>query len=529
MSGTGVLRVCLATLLLGPAAASAKTLVFCSEGSPENFTPAINTTNTSFDAARPVFDQLIEFDRGSINLVPGLAESWIVSPDGKTITLKLRKGVKFGAVKDFKPTRDFDADDVLFSFDRQANEKNPYYKVSGGKYDYYSDMDMPKLLTSIEKTDAYTIVMTLSQQNVPILANLAMDFATIQSAEYADFLMKKGKPEQFDQVPVGTGPFIFSSYQKDAVIRYKANPGYWRGKPAVDSLVYAITPDPTARISKLKTGECQVSTLPRPADIPELQKDADVKLLSQPGLNIGYLAFNATKPPFGKKEVRQALSMAIDKKAIIAEVYGPTGQPAKNLIPPTMWAYDDSIVDYSFDPEKAKAMLKEAGVALPMTVDLWYMPVQRPYNPNGKRIAEMMQADLAKLGITANLVTYEWGEYRKRVGNGEATLALYGWTGDNGDPDNFFFLEGCDGDKPATNNSAKWCNKDFNAGLEKARTLTDQAARTKIYHDLQVIAHEEEPLLDIAHSLQYEPVRKEVVDFKMSPLGRNQFDGVDLK
>ncbi len=432
----------------GGTAASAKTLVYCSEGSPENFTPALNTTGTSLDAARPVFDQLVEFERGSTNIKPGLAEKWDISPDGLTFTFHLRHGVKFGATKGFKPTRDFNADDVLFSFQRQYDPANPYSKISGGKYDYYSDMDMPKLVKSLVKTDDYTIVMTLSEPNVAILANLAMDFATIQSAEFADAMMKAKTPELFDQIPVGTGPFIFQSYQKDAVIRFKANPNYWGGKPAIDELIYAITPDATARYSKLKTDECQVAPYPRPADLAEMKKDPEINVLSQPGLNIGYLAFNAQKPPFDKKEVRLALSMAIDKASIIKDVYLGAGQAAKNLIPPTLWAYNDAVTDYPYDPEKAKAMLADAGIKGPIDIDLWYMPVQRPYNPDAKRIAEMMQSDLAKVGVNAKLVTYEWGEYRKRLGNGEATTALYGWTGDNGDPDNFFFLLGCPGGKP---------------------------------------------------------------------------------
>ncbi len=529
MTALKMIGIGLAAVLLGSTAVSAKTLVFCAEGSPENFTPALNTTGTSLDAARPVFDQLVEFERGSTTLKPGLAESWIISPDGKTVTFKLRQNVKFGATREFKPTRDFNADDVLFSFHRQSDEQNPYFKVSGGKYDYYNDMDMPKLLTSIAKTDDHTIVMTLSEPNVAILANLAMDFATIQSAEYADYLLKKGKPEQFDQVPVGTGPFVFASYQKDAVIRFKANPAYWGGKPAIDDLVYAITPDPTARVSKLKTGECQVAPFPRPADIPELQNDPNLNVLSQPGLNIGYLAFNAAKPPFDKKEVRQALSMAIDRKAIITQVYGQSGQMAKNLIPPTMWAFNDKVTDYPFDPAKAQALLKDAGVSGPLDIDLWYMPVQRPYNPDAKRMAEMMQSDLAKVGVNAKLVTYEWGEYRKRLQNGEATAALFGWTGDNGDPDNFFFFLGCIDGKPAASNVGKWCDPTFNANLAKARQANDQAERTRLYGEMQVIEHDQEPVLNIAHSLVYEPVRKEVVDFKMSPLSRQQFDGVDLK
>ena len=519
----------LAVLMVCGTAASAKTFVYCAEGSPENFTPALNTTGTSLDAARPVYDQLVEFERGTTNVKPGLAERWDISPDGLTFTFHLRHGVKFGATKGFKPTRDFNADDVLFSFGRQYDPANPYNKVSGGKYDYYSDMDMPKLVKSLVKKDDYTIVMTLSEPNVAILANLAMDFATIQSAEFADAMMKAKTPEQFDQVPVGTGPFIFQSYQKDAVIRFKANPAYWGGKPLLDELVYAITPDATARFSKLKTGECQDAPYPRPTDLAEMQKDPQINVMSQPGLNIGYLAFNAMKPPFDKKEVRQALSMAIDKASIIKNVYLGAGQPAKNLIPPTLWAYDDAVTDYAYDPEKAKAMLASAGVKGPIDVDLWYMPVQRPYNPDAKRIAEMMQSDLGKVGVNAKLVTYEWGEYRKRLGNGEATMALYGWTGDNGDPDNFFFLLGCPGGKPGASNATKWCDTTYDADLSKARQIADQAGRKKIYGDMQVIQHDQEPMMTIAHSVVYEPLSKNVVGYKMSPLNRHQFEGVDLK
>ena len=515
--------------LLGGAPASAKTLVYCAEGSPENFTPALNTTGTSLDAARPVFDQLVEFERGATTLKPGLAESWDVSPDSKTITFHLRHGVKWHSVKGYKPTRDFNADDVLFSFNRQSDEANPYHKVSGGKFDYYSDMDMPTLVKSLEKKDDYTVVMTLSEPNVPILANLAMDFASIHSAEYADSLMKAGKPEQFDQVPVGTGPFVFGAYQKDAVIRFKANADYWEGKPALDELVYAITPDPTARFSKLKTGECQVAPYPRPADLPEMQADPSLTVMSQPGLNIGYLAFNVEKPPFDKKEVRQAVSMAIDKAAIIKDVYLGAGQAAKNLIPPTLWGYNDAVVDYPYDPEKAKAMLQAAGVKTPLDIDLWYMPVQRPYNPNAKRVAEMMQSDLAKVGLNAKLVTYEWGEYRKRLQDGEHMLGQLGWTGDNGDPDNFFFLLGCSAARKGGQNLSKWCNKDFDERLNKAKSVADQAGRAKLYEEMQQIAHDEAAQFDIAHSVVYQPMRKEVVGYKMSPLDRHQFDGVDLK
>ena len=520
----------LTALLLGSTAgASAKTLVYCSEGSPENFQPAVNTTGTSFDAARPVYNRLTEFKRGTTEVVPGLAESWEVSDGGKTITFHLRKGVKFHSIKGFTPTRDFDADDVIFSFDRQWKPDSPYSKVSGGKYDYFNDMDMPSILDTIEKKDDYTLVFHLKTPNVAILANLAMDFAAISSAEYADMLLKKGTPEMLDQIPVGTGPFSFVAYQKDAVIRYKKNPDYFGEKALVDDLVFAITPDATARYAKLKAGECQVNAYPRPADLAEMQKDPSLKVISASGLNIAYWAFNNAKPPFDKKEVRQAMSMAIDRDAIIHDVYLGAGTKAKTLIPATMWSYDDSIADEPFDPEKAKKMLADAGVTTPIDIDLWYQPVQRPYNPNGKRIGEMMQSDLAKIGVNAKLVTFEWGEYRKRLQNGEDTTGQMGWTGDNGDPDNFFFLLACNDGKPVGNNIPKWCNAEFNDLLVKARVVPDQAERAKLYTRMQEIEHDDAPSLLIAHSIVFEAMSAKVTGYLQSPLGTHAFEGVDIK
>jgi dipeptide transport system substrate-binding protein len=515
--------------MLAAGAANAKSLVYCSEGSPENFSPSINTTGTSLDAARPVYNKLVQFTPGATTVEPALAESYTVSDDGMTITFKLRPGVKFhSGVNGFTPTRDLTAEDVIWSFERMWKEDHPYAKVSGGSYDYFNDMGMPDLLDSITRgDDDLTVIMKLKEPNAPIIANLAMDFATIHSAEYAKFLMDKGTPEQFDQIPVGTGSFSFVDYQKDAVIRYKAFDG-WAGKPKIDDLIYAITPDPTARYAKMKANECQVMIAPNPADLEAMSKDPDINLMSQAGLNIGYLALNATKPPFDKVEVRQAVAMAIDRDAILKEVYQGAGQKAKNPIPPTMWSYDESTVDYEYNPDKAKEMLKAAGVEN-LSTDLWWMPVQRPYNPNAKRMAEMMQADLAKVGINATLVSYEWGEYRKRLQAGEHQMGLLGWTGDNGDPDNFFFLAGCDKDgKPAGQNISKWCDAKFNENLLKARTLTDQAERTKIYQEMQKIHHDNVAWLNIAHSTVFEPVRKEVSGYKISPFGAHEFQNVDI-
>ena len=522
----------LASSMLVAASANAKTLVYCSEGSPENFTPAMNTTGTSFDAARPVYNKLVEFKPGTTEVQPGLAESWTVSEDGKTITFKLRKGAKFhSGVNGFTPTREVTAEDVIWSFERQWKAEHPYAKVSGGAYDYFNDMGMPDLLESIAKgEDDYTVIMKLTKPNAPIIANLAMDFATIQSAEYAKFLSDKGTPEQFDQIPVGTGSFQFVGYQKDAVIRYKAFADGWAGKPPIDDLVYAITPDATGRYAKLQANECQVMAYPNPADLADMKKNADINVIEQAGLNIGYWALNNEKAPFDKVEVRRAMAMAIDRDAIIKEVYQGAGQKAKNPIPPTMWSYDESTPDVEYNPEKAKEMLKAAGVENLQT-DIWWMPVQRPYNPNAKRMAEMIQADLAKVGVTATLVSYEWGEYRKRMQAGEHQTGMLGWTGDNGDPDNFLaVLLGCNAEgKPNGNNIPKWCNAKFQEVINKAAEISDQAERTKLYKEAQAIVAAEVPWVNIAHSTVFEPIRKSVKNYKVSPLGTHEFQQVDIE
>ena len=192
-------------LALG-AAAQAKTLVYCSEGSPEGFAPMLFTSGTTFDASsKPVYNRLVEFERGDTKTVPGLAESYTVSDDGLTYTFKLREGVKWHGNKNFTPSRDFNADDVVFTFMRQLDPNHPYNKVSGGTYEYFASMDMGNLLKTVEKVDDHTVKFTLAAPQAPFIANIAMDFASIMSAEYADAMMKAGTPEKLDLEPIGTG------------------------------------------------------------------------------------------------------------------------------------------------------------------------------------------------------------------------------------------------------------------------------------------------------------------------------------
>jgi dipeptide transport system substrate-binding protein len=509
--------------------AAAKTLVFCSEGSPEGFNPSLYTAGTTFDASsRQIFNKLVEFAIGTTNIEPALAESWEVSDDGLEYTFHLRRGVKWQTTQNFTPSREFNADDIVYSFMRQWDKDHPYHGVSGGAYEYFNGMSMPELIKAIEKVDDYTVKFVLNRPEAPMIANLAMDFASILSAEYADKMMEAGTPEKVDLEPVGTGPFQLVDYQKDAVIRYQAHPDYWEGKAAIDNLTFAITPDASVRYQKLKAGECHVMPYPNPADLEAMAADPDINLLEQEGLNVGYLGYNTQQPPFDNPKVRKALNMAINKEAIIDGVFQGAGKVAKNPIPPTIWSYNDETVDDPYDPDAARAMLAEAGVS-DLKAKIWAMPVQRPYNPNARRMAELIQSDWAQIGVEAEIVTFEWGEYleRSKDVNRDGAILL-GWTGDNGDPDNFLaVLLGCDAVGGA--NRAQWCYKPFDDLIKQAKTVSDNDQRTEIYKQAQIVFKEQAPWATIAHSVVFKPVRKEVKNFKIDPFGGHVFYGVDIE
>jgi dipeptide transport system substrate-binding protein len=250
-------------------------------------------------------------------------------------------------------------------------------------------------------------------------------------------------------------------------------------------------------------------------------------MMEQEGLNVGYLAYNSTQKPFDNPKVRKALNMAIDKKAIIDVVFQGSGQAAKNPIPPTMWSYNNSIQDDPYDPEGAKKMLAAEGVRN-LSMKVWAMPVQRPYNPNARRMAELIQADFAKIGVTVEIISYEWGEYlsRSRALDRDGAILL-GWTGDNGDPDNFLaVLLGCAGVE--NSNRAQWCHKPFDDLIQKAKVTTDVKERTRLYQEAQVVFKDQAPWATIAHSVVFMPMRSEVKGYKVHPLGGHIFYGVDI-
>jgi dipeptide transport system substrate-binding protein len=525
----GLLITALSTSLSANAAGN-KTLVFCTEGSPAGFDPGQHTTSTDFDASsNTVYNELVEFRRGTLDLEPGLATSWDVSPDQRSYTFHLRRGVKFHTTAWFKPTRDFNAVDVLFTFNRMLNADDPFRKAYPSSFPYFNDLGFEKNLERIDRVDDYTVRFQLKQPDVIFVRNLAMNFASVLSAEYAGQLSAAHREADINQLPVGTGPFVFRSYQKDALIRYDGNPDYWRPADVkLAHLIFAITPDPGVRVQKLASNECQVSVFPRPADLDVIKRNPDLTLVSGIGFNVGFVAYNTQHTPLERADVRRALDMAIDKPTIIKSVFAGNATVASNPMPPAQWSYDKQLKDAPYDPAKAKALLAKAGYPNGFDISLWAMPVQRPYNPNAQLMAQIIQQDWANIGVRAKIVSYEWGEYNRRAKQGgEHDAILYGWSGDNGDPDNWLgTLLGCDAVHGS--NVAKWCDPAFNALIVKARSSADNAERTKLYEQAQVIFKQEVPYTPIAHSIVSLPASKRVKGLVFSPLGSHRFDGVSL-
>ncbi len=509
---------------------SSKELIYCTEGSPASFNPQLVTDGVSMNAsAQTVFNRLVEFKPGSTEIIPGLAKDWTISKDKKTYTFNLKKDVTFHSNSFFKPTRKLNADDVIYTFKSQMDPKYPL-SIPNANYEYFKAMELDTLIADVKKINDSTVVFELKRPEAPFLANLAMDFASIQSEEYAQYLVKNNKGlKTLETDPIGTGPFVFKSYQKDSTIKFLSFDQYFKGKPKIDQLIFVIVPDSTVRAQKMKTGECHVMSEPQPQDIETFVKNEKIQVLSTEGLNVSYIAFNTEKKPFDQLKVREALSLAMNRQNYLDVIYKNQGTGAKNPIPPTMWSYNSKTVTTGYDIDKAKKLLKEAGFENGFETELWTLPVSRPYLPNGKKLGEMVQSDLAKIGVKVKLVTFDWPTYLEKSKKGEHQMIQFGWTGDNGDPDNFMnVLLGCSAVK-AGSNYARWCQKEFDDLLQKAKEESNVAKRTSLYSKAQELFQVYKPWFTLAHARQNKVISKQVEGYKIDPFGHEQFENVSIK
>ena len=512
-----------ALLLLAPAAQAAKPLVYCADASPEGFDPALWDSASTGNVTSQIFQGLVAFKRGTSTLEPRLATGWTVSPDAKTFTFMLRPGVQFHTTPYFTPTRSFNADDVVFSFTRLINPKLPFNVAFPATFVYPQSLGLAQMVAAVDRVGDHEVRFRLHRANVNFLAYFAGQFAGMHSAEYAAQLMAQGRASAINNQPVGTGPFQFKSYRKDDVLRLRAHPAYWRGVQPTQALVYAISREANVRVQKVSRGECHVAAAIRDVDITALQGHPQVVVQKIPALNISYLSFNMKKPPVDRRDVREALDIAIDRNALFKVLF-PRGDAlqAVSAFPPTVPGFNKALKN-EYNPERAQQLLASAGVKLPLQLDLWALPISRPTNPNGQLMAQMIQADWARIGVNARIVTYEWGEYLKRANSGEHHIYMSGWSTDVAAADEFLTPNlTC----AASRGGIKFCNADFDALVQAARAEVDETKRLAMFDKAQVIFKHERPWITMAHSSVYIPLRKDVVGFVMAANGSVDFEGV---
>ena len=498
-------------------------LVYCSEGNPESFNPQLVTSGTTIDAtSHQIYSRLIDYDTQSGTLVPALATSWTMSDDGLSYRFTLRENVQFQHSSRFTPSRTFNADDVLFSFNRIIDAQHPYHFVSRTGYPFFQSIGFSEQVKKIEKINEHEVVFYLNRKDASFLSNLATDFAIILSDEYAQQQLALGQPENVDHFAIGTGPFTLVQYAKNEYIRYRRNPDYW-GEPAnVDMLVFDITTKSTTRLAKLITGDCSVSALPKASELAVMKQHEELNIESQPGLNVAFWAFNTQKPPLDDVRVRRALAYAVDKQDILRAVYQNTAIEATGVLPPASWAYENNKRVDDYNPQKARDLLQEAGIKN-LTIDIWAMPVARAYNPNTMKTAELIQSDLANIGVKVNIISYDWSVFTQRLSRDEYDSVLIGWNADNSDPDNFFTpLLSCSA-MQSNNNRSRWCNPEFDALLNSAREIADQAERKVIYQQAEAFLADQVPLLSFAHAKRVVLKRHDISNMQLTPFGGISF------
>ena len=497
-----LLTGCFDTLVQGSAPAG---VIYCSESNPSYFNPQLDTSSTTADvSAHQIYSRLLEFDPNTGRIKPGLASSWLVSGDGLTYTFQLRRNVKFHQTDYFTPTRNFNADDVIFSFQRWLDDQHPYHNVNNASYPYFSSLNLANTIASVERINGYRVEIKLFERDSSFLANLATDFSVILSQQYAEYLMVIKQPENIDFYPIGTGPFRYDEYRKNQFIRLLPHLEYWKNVPLADQLIYDITPSSSIRFAKLRTGECDSIAYPSQAQITTMQADPNIEVQEAPGLNVGFWAFNTAKPPFNRAEERRGLALAIDKNSILDAVYFNTASRARSLIPPSSWAYNSDLKDVNYNPVKARELLNEAGIAKGFRMTIWAMPVVRAYNPDAQRMAQLIKSYLAAVDIDATIVSYDWNTFRDKLSQGEHDSVLIGWSADNGDPDNFYRpLLSCDA-IPSGTNRAMWCHPEFDALVNAAIKISDEDQRAILYAKANNMIAREMPLLPIAHANRYQ-------------------------
>jgi peptide/nickel transport system substrate-binding protein len=549
-SRTKVALLLLAALLLVAGTVSAQdpvTFTFGEFGNPVNLDSAIVTDGISFRVTRQGCESLLEFSADTTSVTSSLATSWEVSEDGLMWTLQLVEGATF---QDGTP---FNAEAVVWNFDRWRLTDHPQHYPEQ-TFEYYgaqfNGFDDESLITNVEATGESTVVFTLASPIGAFLNNLAMPMFALHSPAAIEAAgLDYGTPG------VGytcTGPFRFVSWTSDDEVVLERYADYWGEFPGnVERVIIDIIPDTAARLAALLDGAIDAFEQPAVEDLQTIADGEDTYIQYRPSFNTFYLAFNYRIAEFRNPLVRRAMSLAIDRASIVEAFYNPDAIPANTFHPPTITVGFNDEITTPYDPDQARALLAEAGfpdgfsevnvlgvddagniteeVVETIPVRVYFMPVVRPYNPDGEAIGEATVAMLADIGIQAELASAgDWSAYLAARANGEL-VGLYqlGWTGDNGDPDNFMGYFFAAADTPLAREGF-YQNVEVASLLQQARTLTDAAEREPLYDQAEALVAEGAERIFVAHGPVPLAFRSRVSGYITNPLGNELFKYVTI-
>lgn len=500
--------------------------VYCVNGVINTFNPQLASGGLVVDTlAAQIYDRLLDVDPYTYRLMPELAKSWEVLDNGATYRFHLRHDVSFQHTPWFTPTRAMNADDVVFSFERVFNRHHSWHNVNGGNYPYFDSLQFVDAVQSVKKLNNDTVEIRLNSPDASFLWHLATHYAPVLSNEYAERLTRADHQELMDRQPVGTGPFMLNDFRGGQYIRLQRHDDYWKGQPRMSQVVVDISAGGTGRLSKLLTGECDVLAYPAASQLSILRDDPRLRLTLRPGMNIAYLAFNTRKAPLDRPEVRQALALAINNERLMASIYYGTAETAASILPRASWAYDTGAHITPYNPARAREELQSLGIN-DLHLTLWVPSASQAWNPSPLKTAELIQADLAQIGVTVTIVPVEGRFQEARLMTMNHDLTLTGWATDSNDPDSFFRpLLSCAAIASQTN-YAHWCNSGFDVLLHKALLSQELAKRIDYYDRAQMLLAQQLPVLPLAYSLRLQAYRYDIKGLVLSPFGNASFAGV---
>ncbi|MFC5737319.1 ABC transporter substrate-binding protein [Sinirhodobacter huangdaonensis] len=463
--------------------------------------PAIGYDWQNWSMIKSIFDGLMDYVPGTTELRPGLAESYEISPDGKTYTFHLRKGVKF------HNGREMTAEDVKYSLDRvttpatQSPGAGFFGSIAG--YDAMADGSATSL-SGVTVVDPATVKIELSRPDATFLHVMALNFSSVVPKEEVE---KWGA--DFGKHPVGTGAFKLSDWTIGQKLLLTKNADYWRaGLPYLDSVTFEVGQEPIVALLRLQKGEVDIpgDGIP-PAKFTEVMNNPDEKKQVVVGgqLQTGYITLNVEMKPFDNVEVRRAINMAINKDRIVQMING-RATPATQPLPPSMPGYTKDYAGYAFDPAKAKAMLAEAGYPDGFQTQLYVMNT----DPN-PRIAQAIQQDLAAIGVKAEIKALAQANVIEAGGTPKTAPMIWSggmaWIADFPDPSNFYGpILGCAGAVEGGWNWSWYCNKDLDAEAAKADSIVDPAKqdeRLALWSDVYMKIMQDAPWVPVFNENRY--------------------------